>query len=52
MQKDMDTIIFESRTEIDDVIRALETFAKEHPAQETESIKQLVDLLDAMYMSW
>lgn len=50
MKKDMDKIVFESRTEIDEVANALEKYVKEHG--ENETIKKLIDLLDAMYMSW
>lgn len=50
MKKDMDKIIFESRQEIDEVQIALETYTKEHG--ETETVKKLIGLLDAMYMSW
>lgn len=50
MKKDMDKIIFESRQEIDEVQNALESYAKEH--KESETVKKLINLLDAMYMSW
>ena len=50
MKKDMDKIVFESRNEIDEVVNALEKYVKEYG--ENETVKKLIDLLDAMYMSW
>lgn len=50
MKKDIDKIIFESRQEIDEVQNALESYVKEH--KENETVKELINLLDAMYMSW
>lgn len=53
MKKDMDKIVFESRYEIDEIIEALETFAKEHPnARQKETVKRMSNLLDVMYMEW
>lgn len=49
----LDTIQFESRCEIDEVINALETFLEEHPDSESKkTVKELDALLDAMYISW
>lgn len=50
MKKDMDKIIFESRIEINEVANALENYVKEHG--ENKTVKKLIDLLDAMYLSW
>ena len=53
MKKSMDTIQFESRYELSDLISALETFLEEHPkAEEGKSVERLRDLLDAMCMEW
>lgn len=53
MKKCMDKIQFESRYEIDEVVKALDTFLKEHPnSEERETIKKLSNLLDVMYMEW
>lgn len=53
MNLDMDSIQFESRKEIDEVIAALEEWQKAH-AKDTKSdtIQELIDHLEAMYMSW
>lgn len=49
----MDTITLENRSEIYDVINALETFLDEHPkAEERKSVERMRDLLDAMAMEW
>ena len=47
MQKDMDTIQFESRREIEEVMKALE---KEK--EENQTVKELYDLLEVMHMEW
>ena len=49
MKKDMDKIVFESRLEIDEVVNALEQAPDKI---KTESVKDLINLLDAMYMEW
>ena len=49
----MDSIQFESRQEIGNIIYALEQWQDEHPnAPENESVKDLVNKLDVMEMSW
>ena len=47
MQKDMDTIQFESRREIEEVMKVLE---KEK--EENQTVKELYDLLEVMHMEW
>lgn len=47
MQKDMDTIQFESRREIEEVMSVLEQHTEEN-----KTVKELYDLLDAMHMEW
>ena len=47
MQKDMDTIQFESRREIEEVMKVLE---KEK--EQNQTVKELYDLLDVMQMEW
>lgn len=45
MKKGNDTIQFESRYEIDEVLSTLQTFLEEHPkARESETIERLRDL--------
>ena len=48
MKLDMDKIVFESRTEIGVIIKALE----ESKEKNNEKVKELIDKLDAMDMSW
>ena len=47
MQKDMDTIQFESRREIEEVMSVLEQHTEEN-----QTVKELYDLLDVMHMEW
>ena len=48
MKLDMDKIVFESRVEIDRIIKALE----ESKDKNDEVVKELIDKLEAMYISW
>lgn len=53
MKKNMDTIQFENRYEIDEVVDALQTYIKEHPNNSNkDTINKLIDLLNVMYMEW
>ena len=53
MKKDMGTIEFENRYEIDDIMNALSKYLKEHPrAEGKQTIQELINLLDVMYMEW
>lgn len=53
MQKDMDTIQFESRSELEYLTSALNTFLKEHPkAEEKDAVSELSNLLDSMWYEW
>lgn len=53
MERNMDKIVFESRAEIGDVIRALETYMKEHPKERNfKTVERLYNLLDVMEMEW
>lgn len=48
-----DKIVFESRSEIDEVSYALGKFAEEHPEEScVESVKHLEKLLETMYIGW
>lgn len=53
MQKTNDSIIFEDRQELGDVIRILEEWMKEHPRdQKKETAQKLFNLVDVIEMSW
>ena len=53
MDKTTDKIIFESRAEIGAVIHALEDWTEAHPGhKDFSTIHELIELLDAMEMSW
>ena len=53
MKLNMDTIQFENRYEIADAIKALEQYAQEHPkADNIDTVKELINKLDVMSMSW
>lgn len=53
MVKDCDCIIFESRSELGHVLRALEEWIQSHPHEDgSEDVRELFGLLDAMEMSW
>lgn len=48
MKMNMDTIVFESRIEIERIITALEN-SKD---KDNETVKELIDKLDVMHMNW
>lgn len=50
MKLNNDSITFESRLEIGEIIKALETYQEEHGKNQT--INELIDKLDVMEMSW
>lgn len=50
MKLNMDSIQFESRSEIGEVIEALETYQEEHGKNDT--VNELINKLDVMSMSW
>lgn len=53
MKLEMDTIQFESRTEIGKIINALEEWQDSHSADEkAETVQELIDKLDVMSMCW
>lgn len=48
MKMNMDTIVFESRIEIERIITSLEN-SKD---KDNETVKELIDKLDVMHMNW
>ena len=53
MNLNMDSIQFESRREIGEIILALEEWYKEHKNDtKSETVKELLDKLDVMSMTW
>lgn len=53
MKKDMDKIIFQSRTEIGEIITALEEWQESHKTDsKKETVQKLINLLDVMHMEW
>lgn len=53
MKKNMDTIQFESRAEVGEVIRVLEKYVDAYPEdKDNQTVKELYNLLDVMEMEW
>lgn len=53
MKLDMDKIQFESRIEITAIAGALEKYLQnQKKPDDGQTIQELIDLLDKMYMSW
>lgn len=53
MKLNMDSIQFESRYEIGEIIQALEEWQESHKKdQKSETVQELIGKLDAMSMSW
>ena len=53
MQRNMDTIQFESRREIGEIIRVIEKYVDAYPKEkDNKTLKELYNLLDVMEMGW
>lgn len=53
MTKDMDKIQFESRTELRELIKVVDTYVKQNPKEkENKTLKRFFDLLEGMDMEW
>lgn len=53
MKKNMDTIQFESRAEIRELIRVIEKYVDAYPKEkDNKTVKELYNLLDVMEMEW
>ena len=53
VKKNMDTIQFESRTEVGELIRVLEKYVDAYPKEKNnQTVKELYNLLDVMEMEW
>lgn len=51
MQRDLDTVQFETRDEIREVAAALQEYISRHP-QDANAARRLYNLLDVMDMEW
>jgi transcriptional regulator with XRE-family HTH domain len=53
MKKSMDTIQFESRAEVGELIKVLEKYVDAYPKEkDNPTVKKLYNLLDVMEMEW
>lgn len=53
MKKDMDTIKFESRSEIRNLMKVINRYVKQNPEEkENKTLERFFDLLDCMDMEW
>lgn len=53
MEKDMDTITFESRSEIQELMKVIDRYVKQNPEEKENTIlERFFDLLDIMEMEW
>lgn len=53
MEKDMDKIQFESRSEIENILEAISKYVKQNPKEKkNEDLKRFYSLLDLMDMEW
>lgn len=51
MQRDLDTVQFETRDEVRQIALALQEYISRHPS-DASAAKRLYDLLDIMDMEW
>ncbi|WP_195267499.1 hypothetical protein [Eubacterium sp. 1001713B170207_170306_E7] len=53
MKKDMDKIIFESRREIEELMKVVDRYVNQNPEEkENKTLKRFFDLLDVIDMEW
>lgn len=53
MKKDMDKIQFESRTEVQEIIKVIDKYVKQNPKEKgNKTLERFFDLLDVMEMEW
>lgn len=53
LKRDMDKIQFESRREIENILKVIDNYVKQNPEEKkNETLKRLFDLLDVMDMEW
>lgn len=53
MKRQLDTIQFETRTEVSEVLNVIAKYVKEHPAEkDNKTLRELYNLLDVMEMDW
>ena len=52
-EKNMDSIQFESRTEIVDLMKVIDKYIKQNPAEtQNKTAERFFDLMDVMLMEW
>ena len=53
MKKDMDKIQFEYRYEVQELMKVIDKYVKQNPAEkENKTLERFFDLLDVMDMEW
>ena len=53
MQKNMDTIQFESRDELQELMNVIDKYVKQNPKEkDNKTLSRFFDLLDVMDMEW
>lgn len=52
MKLELDTIKFENRYEVIEMLKAVEKYMEQNPKEKNETVKRFYDLLDVMDMSW
>ena len=53
MRKEMDTIQFESRAELSELLRMIEKYMEQNPKEkDNQTVMQLYNYLDVMEMEW
>lgn len=53
MRRNMDTIQFERRAEIQEMIKVIDKYIEENPKEkDNKTLNEFYNLLDVMYMVW
>ena len=53
MKKNMDKIQFESRAELQELMKVIDRYVKQNPEEkQNKTLERFFDLLDVMHMEW
>lgn len=52
MEPNMDSVKFESRREIKDIMEAITKYEKAYPNEDNPTLKRLHDVLEGLYIGW
>lgn len=52
MEPNIDSVKFESRREIKEIMEAITKYEKAYPNEDNQTLKRLHDVLEGLYIGW